>query len=211
MQLSNYKRKENGRRYTPLMKSLSLAIYKQGPKCYRFLQRVFALPVKNTLAKHSAYLLLKPGIDGKLMQLIENKVASFTEIDKYCMLVWDEVSLRPHLQFSPSRDTIDGFVDMELRHPRFATHSLTFMVRGINTRYKQPTAHYYNDSISAADLNKVIVQVTEAVFNTGISYNLKQIVISLNFFRSYCFYALLIDNIRLQIKKIIFRTLLFQF
>lgn len=167
MQISNCDKKENGRRYNSHQKNLALAMYKQGPKSYRFLRRMFILPVKNTVASHCAHLLIRPGIDPKLMKLIKEKVDSFSEIDKYCMLTWDEISLRPHLDYSPSRDVIDGFVGIELRHPIFATHSLTFMIRGINTPYKQPTAHYYNSNLSTFELAKYIKEVTDAVFDAG--------------------------------------------
>lgn len=167
MQIHNCDKKPNGRRYNSDQKNFSLALYKQGAKSYRFMHRSFVLPVKSTLTTHSAHLVIQPGIDPTLMKFITNKVKDFALTDKYCMVTWDEVALRPHLDYSPSRDIIDGFVDIEIRHPLFATHALTFMVRGINVRYKQPVAHFYTCNITGVELALLIRRVTEAVLDTG--------------------------------------------
>lgn len=167
MQIKNCDKKPNGRRYNSDQKNLALAMYKQSPKKYRFLKRIFVLPAKSTLGTHSAHLLLQPGIDPKLMKFIKDKVKDFAVIDTYCIQSWDEVALRPNLDFSPSRDIVDGFVEILVRHPLFATHALTFMVRGINSRYKQPTAFFYTENLLSSELTDLITRVTEAVFDTG--------------------------------------------
>lgn len=168
MQLTNTGRKSHGQRYTPEQKSLCLAIYKQGPKCYRFLQKVFCLPDKRTLYRHSADILFDTGIDPKLLEFIKNKVISFSESDKLCMISWDEKSLKAHLDYSHPRDLIDGFVDSGMkREPKFATHALTFQIRGISKPYKQTIAYFYTNSLNSIELTYLIRLVIEAVLDTG--------------------------------------------
>lgn len=131
MQLKNSGKKSNGRRYTSEEKGLSLVLYKHSPKNYREMRKMFVLPSKRTLGRYSARLVFNAGIDTKLFAHIKEKVKSLSELDTYCTLSWDEVSLKAHLDYSVSKDEIEGFVDMlEVRRPDFATHALTFMIRG---------------------------------------------------------------------------------
>lgn len=168
MQLANTGKKPHGQRYTPEQKSLCLAIYKQGPKCYRFLQKIFLLPDKRTLLRHSANLLFEEGINPNLFKFLKEKVESLSEIDKLCIISWDEQSLKTHLDYNQQRDRIDGFVDSgNMKEPEFATHSLTFMIRGINTCYKQTVAYFYTNAINAVALAELIRLVLDAVLNTG--------------------------------------------
>lgn len=65
-------------------------------------------------------------------------------------------------------DEINGFIEMAgIRKPIFATHALTFMVRGINVPFKQPVAHFYTHAIKSFELAELIVLVLEAVLKTG--------------------------------------------
>ncbi len=168
MQLRNYGKKSKGRRYTPEEKSLALILYKHSPKNYKEMRKVFILPVKRTLGHFSAKLVFNAGIDSKLFAHITEKVKNLSELDTYCSLSWDEVSLKPHLDYNVYRDEIDGLVDMlGVRRPDFATHALTFMVRGINTAYKQPIAFFFTNGLKHYELEELIKLVAKAVLDTG--------------------------------------------
>lgn len=154
-------------------KNLSLAMYKQSPKMYRFLQKFLVLPTKKTLGRHSAKLIFETGVNQKLFSYIKDRVQELPEIDKHCVLVWDEIGLKAHLDYSQSRDLIDGFVDLgDIRRPTFATHSLNFMIRGINTPYKQSGPYYNTDYLKGFELAALVRTVMEAVFDAGKSYSL---------------------------------------
>lgn len=143
MHLRNTGRKPLGRRYTPEEKSLALILYKHSPKNYRFMRKVFILPSKRTLGRPSALLMFGTGVNNKIFALIKEKVKTLSENGRYCALSWDEVSLKSHLDYNVTRDEIDGFVDLAtIRKPVFATHSLTFMIRGIDNPYKQAIGYF---------------------------------------------------------------------
>lgn len=168
MQLKNCDKKNHGQRYTTEQKTLCLGLYKHSPKNYRFMRTIFILPCKKTLGRHCARLLFNSGIDLKFFEMLKEKVTTMADIDKYCTIGWDETALKPHLDYSPSRDVIDGFVEMENeRRPLFATHSLNFMVRGINMNYKQPVCHYYVEGLKSYELAELIKLVIGAVLDTG--------------------------------------------
>lgn len=169
MQLKNAGKHKNAYRFTSEQKSFCLGIYKQSPKTYRnSLRRYFVLPSKRTLGRHSARLMFECGINGKFFGFLETTVRSMVEIDKNCILVWDEMALKPHLDYSESRDIIDGFVEMiSMRRPNFATHALVFMVRGINRSYKEPVAYFYTDDLKSFELVELLKLVGSSVLDTG--------------------------------------------
>lgn len=168
MQLKNSGKKSNGRRYLPEEKSLSFILYKHSPKNYKEMRKIFILPSKRTLGRFSAKLVFNAGIDTKLFANITEKVKPLPEIDTYCTMSWDEVSLKAHLDYSVNRDEIDGFVDMlGVRRPDFATHALTFMIRGINTPFKQPIGYFFTNGLKHFELAEMIRLITKAVLDTG--------------------------------------------
>lgn len=149
-------------------KSLSLSLYKHGPKCYRFMQKIFSLPSKRTLQRHNAYLHFEAGIDDQMLEFIKAKVEDLPEIEKYCIVSWDETSLKANVSYNHENDYIDGFVDLGfMRRPTFVTHSLTFMVRGLYSGYKQSVAFFYTDDLKGFELAEIIRRVIEAVMDTG--------------------------------------------
>lgn len=168
MQLKNCGRSKLGRRYTEKQKSLCLAMYKQGPKAYRFNEQWCCLPTKRTLGRYSAKLIFKAGFDLKTLEAINTIVKDWTQQDKYCTFGWDEVSLTEHLDYCQSMDIIEGFVEVtKTTAPVFATHALTYMVRGIAIPYKQSVGFFYTNGLKSfelAELNKLMIA---RISNTG--------------------------------------------
>lgn len=173
MQVTNRGRPKHGRRYSDKQKSMCLAIYRQGPKVYRFLERGFVLPTKKTLGRHSANMLFKSGVDVKVLEATKNVVKDWPHNDKYCSISWDEVSLKEHLSYDPTQDVIEGFVELpNSRKPDFATHSLTFMVRGINVPFKQSIGYFYTNALHAFELVELVKLMIGAVLPTGKTHKL---------------------------------------
>ncbi|XP_037047176.1 uncharacterized protein LOC119081969 [Bradysia coprophila] len=114
-------------------------------------------------------MMFESGINGKYFKYLGHAVQSMNEIDKNCILVWDEMALTPHIDYSPNRDVIDGFVEMILmRRPSFATHALVFMARGINRQYKQPLSYFYTDGLKHFELVEMVKLVGVAVLDAGL-------------------------------------------
>lgn len=168
MQLHNCGRSRHGRRYTDQQKSLCLALYKQGPRSYRFKEKWCALPTKRTLGRYSADLVLKSGIDSKMFLTLKNIVENWSPQEKMCAVTWDEVSLKEHLDYNHQLDYIEGFVTNEIpKEPIFATHSLTFMVRGIASPYKQGIGYFYTNGLKSFELTELVKLMIERVSITG--------------------------------------------
>lgn len=168
MQLKNASKHRNARRFSPEEKSFCLAIYKQSPKTYRRLQDFFIFPSKRTLGRHSARMLFESGINKDFFEFLTATVNDMEDIDKNCTMIWDEIALKPHVDYNERRDVIDGFVELiEMKRPNFATHALVFMIRGINRAYKEPVAHFYTDGLKNFELAEMVKLVGKAVLDTG--------------------------------------------
>lgn len=199
MQLRNAGRKPHGRRYKPKEKSVCVALYKSGPRSYRFKEdKLMVLPSLSTLSRHTAKLMFRSGICHELFEFIKEKVKDWPAKDLCCSLSFDETHIKSELQYGTVDDEIIGFVELAgIRRPVFATHALTFMVRGINIPFKQPVAHYYTYGLTSRELGELIELVLRAVRSTGKSHaehipkKLDFLLLHLNHqAKSFCFYLL---------------------
>lgn len=170
MQFRNVRRKPHGRRYKLKEKSMCLAMYKSGPRAYRFKEnnKIMVLPSLSTLSRHTAKLMFRVGINPELLSFIKEKVKDWSNTDLLCTFSFDETALKSRLEYSSTDDEIIGFIELAgIRRPVFATHALTFMVRGIHRHFKQPVAYFYTHGLKAFELTELIELVLEAVLATG--------------------------------------------
>lgn len=64
------------------------------------------------------------------------------ERDKFVALIWDEISLQPHLAYDKPHDKIIGFEDWGHRRTRkIADHAITFYLRCLKTGNKMPIGY----------------------------------------------------------------------
>lgn len=75
MQIQQCTRHTKGRRYTDEEKLIALSIMKQSPKCYRFLQRIFILPSKNTLNRMITTLNVEAGVNTQIFEAVKKEVS----------------------------------------------------------------------------------------------------------------------------------------
>lgn len=136
MQLRNAGRKKNGRRYSNTEKSFSVALYKSGPRSYRFKEKFMILPALSTLGRHSANLMFRAGKSAPLLAFIEEKVKDWPEKDRLCTVSFDETALKATLQYNNTLDEIDGFVELaDIRRPVFDRCDSCTVLHGSRNQY----------------------------------------------------------------------------
>lgn len=156
-----------GRRFSEDDKLLALSIMKKSPKCYKLLRKIFALPSSRTIQRLLKNIPVNQGICPFLFNTLKGAVQSLKPIDRYCCLMFDEMSIDSGLSFCPSEDRIHGFV--KNAKPTFTDHALVFMVRGINKKWKQPVAYFFKDATTkATELSCWIKKVIAALLNIGL-------------------------------------------
>lgn len=74
MQINLCTKKSKGRRFSTEEKLIALAVMKQSPKAYKFLQRIFILPSRSTLNKMVSKLDLQTGICPQVFDMLKKEV-----------------------------------------------------------------------------------------------------------------------------------------
>jgi len=170
LQLRETKNSPKGRRFTLEEKLLCLSLYKQSTKSYRLLSKLFILPARKTLSTLLSQIPISTGLDKNLLKVLQENVKTLKEKEKYCVVLFDEVSLEPQLQYDDNVGCIVGFEDNGLdRTQRFADHSLVFMIKGITKNFKQPISYTFCESSTKRyDLANQIKNVLKAVHLSGL-------------------------------------------
>lgn len=92
------------------------------------------------------------------------------KVDKYCCIIFDEMSLDVGLTSSSKTDMIDGFVDFGgARKVQFADHVLVFMVRDICRKWKHAVVYYFVDhTLTGQKPASLIKDFVKAIQRTGL-------------------------------------------
>lgn len=138
-----------GRRYSPIFKQYCLSLYFCSPKAYKDLTalKLFCMPNPITLKRFTHTFYITPGIQNVTFNILKIKTETLKEIDKYCILCLDEMSLKAHLFYNLTRDKIIGFEDLGLHNMCTeqclpACSVAVMLVRGICQSWKQPLAYF---------------------------------------------------------------------
>ncbi|CAG4936128.1 unnamed protein product [Parnassius apollo] len=159
-QLQNTPRKLTGRRWSIDDKVMALSIYKRSTGCYRLLRRLFCLPSEGTLKALLNRIPMKCGINSQIFKTIKDITKNREPEENLCILAFDEMSIRKHLQYNSKQDVIDGYQDHgnQGRTMEPATHALLFMAIGIRKKWKQPLAFYCSGDCVTADRLSVLIK-----------------------------------------------------
>ena len=160
------------RRYTGEEETRALALYFQGPRSYRFLQKRYVLPHPRTLRRKMEKIQMRPGFHDAILALIKEKFTGSSDQDKLCVIAFDEIHLKPRLAYQRSEDIIEGFADHGPlgRSNACADHALVMMVRGITKRWKQPVGFFLSAGTTKATVQQqLLVQCIRRVTEAGLT------------------------------------------
>ena len=125
--------KTKGRRYTTDEKVLALALYKQSGRAYTKLRQLFALPTRHTIMSMLNKVPLNAGYNKLIFDNLKQAVSKLRNRDKMCSVVFDEMSIMPHLDYDKSNDQFYGFQDLDgnTSDLKIADQVLVFYLCGI--------------------------------------------------------------------------------
>lgn len=105
------------------------------------------------------------------MKCLKRSVDKLPTKDRFCNILFDEISLQAALQYDSRRDAIDGLVDLGVeRQQRIADHALVFMLKGLRKKFKQPVCFMFCEGTTPTnDLAVAIKTVIRAVQNIGLT------------------------------------------
>ena len=140
MIITNAGKRKHGRRCTSDERFLCLSIYKRSTSAYRYLCSFLPLPAPRRVRQLLSHIRLDFGVT-KTMKDCLKEIANrmMDPLDKVCILMWDEVSLKLNVQYCVEKDELVGLEDWGTnRTAKYADHALVFMLRGIKTGWKIP-------------------------------------------------------------------------
>lgn len=170
-QLRNVNRTPCGRRWTEEDKAFALSIYKRSPRVYKYLSTYFQLPSSRTLKYILSKIPFDTGVNKILIEQLKVKSDEMHKLDRYCTLVFDEISLSRSFHYEANKKIISGFEDLgELgRTSRAANHALVLMIRGLRKLWKQVIAYYFTtDTILSNNLKYIITNVIVQLQEIGL-------------------------------------------
>ena len=160
------------RRYTDEEMMHALALYFQGARAYRFLQKQFILPSTRVLRKNMERIRLKPGFHEAVLNVLKEKFRGASSADKMCVVSFDEMAIRSKLTYLRGEDMVEGFQDYGhlSRSENVATHALVFMVRGITARWKQAVGYFLSCGPTKASTTKdLLLNCIEKLQEAGMN------------------------------------------
>ena len=163
--------KSKGRRYDIAFKAWALTLYHISGKAYRFLAKLFNLPSKRTLTGIVSKFASDVGFSEKSLYVIKKRVDSLPPTGKVCTLLMDEVSLKSHLFYDASKDSLVGLQDCGNGETSglVANSALVLMARGIIDNWKQPIAYYLvNESCDSIVLKDIISEAILHLESMGL-------------------------------------------
>lgn len=96
----NKGRKPTGRRWTKEEKLTALAIFKRGPRAYRYLSYLIMLPSVRTIQELLRSIPLEPGLSLPILRHLKKCSEKMTVQDRQCILMFDEISLKKRLIYN---------------------------------------------------------------------------------------------------------------
>lgn len=151
---------------------MALSLYKQCQGSYTFLQELFTLPSSRSLRLLLQKVPVHAGVNTVIFSHMFHQQMLLKDVkDKICLLMWDEISLQPHLQYDKINDKIVGFEDWgHKRTQRIADHALVFMLRGIRTGWKIPLSYNFcKNQTKSEQLVRSIKEIVKEVVQAGFT------------------------------------------
>ncbi|CAB3231574.1 unnamed protein product [Arctia plantaginis] len=171
LQFREIKKGDRGRRFTLQEKLVSLSIMKQSSKGYRFLRKIFILPSRQILLQLLHQANIKPGINSNTIEQLKKATEAMKLEDKLCILLFDEMSLKPNVAYNERKDRVCGFVtNGDEVYSEYADHAQVFMIRGLLKNYKQPVAYTFSQAATKGpELAKQLKAVVTALQGAGLT------------------------------------------
>lgn len=111
----------------------------------------YPLPSYRTLCRRIEQKTFEPGLHNEIISFVGSRIRLEPEPSRLCVLIIDEMQLRPKLEFDKGLKRYVGTVSPEIaRHETeqqsLATHALAFLVRGLTVNWKQTVAYLLTPS-----------------------------------------------------------------
>jgi len=160
--------------WTQAEKNFSIGLFYKSPATYKYLRNKqnIILPGVSTIKKWIGNSKCMPGFNIGFLKQLQLKIETMTDEEKYCVVVFDEMSIKKYLEYSKYLDIVEGFEDLghKGRTNQIASLAMVFVARGLYSTWKMPITYYLSASSMKHDvLTEIIIEVVEKLFSIGLS------------------------------------------
>ena len=149
---------KNGVRYHPIIIRYCLRLAGKTPAAYaeiRFDDKnnsgFVILPSRRRLREYKNYIRPRQGFNKNIVHQLKNIVQNFSDVEKYCIILMDEMKIQESLVWDKHTGDLIAFVDLgdtELNYAtlkkseEFSSHILVFLVRSVVNPLKFSLANF---------------------------------------------------------------------
>ena len=138
------------------------------------LSQGYPLPSLRTLYRRTEHINFESGVLKEVFEMLSLKVSSMSELDRFCCLTIDEMSISPGEKFDAKSDSIVGQVTLP-QHSGSATKALVAMLGGVCTRWKQTVGYWFTSN--SCD-GKVFYDLAQEVITDAHNIGLRVLAIT---------------------------------
>ncbi|XP_039291443.1 uncharacterized protein LOC120353042 [Nilaparvata lugens] len=154
-------------------KRLAISIFLRSPSTYRYFREIMILPSESTIRMWlSSKKCHSTGFNKNLFEKIKIKVDTMSDMEKACVLMFDDMSIKQCLEYSPVYDIIEGFQDLGRlgRSNKIAKQASVFMIRGLYYQWKLPIGYFVSEKgLNGSDSSSSIKCCISSLENIGLA------------------------------------------
>lgn len=167
---------KTGSKYPPEVREFCLGLQFRSSSGYDYVREVFKnnLPGRSTLRAWygESDMNAEPGIHIKCIEALARKVTQMEAEGKrlICTLMFDEMHIRKHLQYSHSSKKILGLVSYGENsvEPQLAKQVIVFMISSLNCNFQMPIAYHFISSLNKTERKNLITEVINVLHNADV-------------------------------------------
>jgi len=148
------------------------SIFRRNVSVYKFLCTLLTLPSPETLQKLTSEIVMEPGFHQTVFRTLEKRAARWSAKNRTCVLMFDEVAILKGIYVNSAGGYLDGFEDYGHlgRTSSIATHSLVFMIRGVNLNWKIPIGYFFtHNSVPSEVLKQLLIDAIKMCKSIGLN------------------------------------------
>lgn len=164
-------RHKSGQVWTKIERDFSLLSFYKSPGAYKYWRNTLkiVMPGLTTIHKWIGDIECLPGFNQTILNEIKRKVNAMGESERYCTLIFDEITIKQFLEYSRKHDRIEGFYDHGERKNQFGRQVMLFLIRGIYANWKLPFAYFVSDTtMKNIDLYRALGEALKLLLDAGL-------------------------------------------
>lgn len=166
------------KQYSESVRSFALTLHFHSPRAYTYLRVKFNDNLPHVGTIRNWYMNSgangEPGFCRQSFNTLKGLAAKYKNENKqlFCALVFDEMSIRKHLQWSDSRKQFLGTINYGFKSNNeempLAKNALVYMLNGINANFNIPIAFYFIETLTASEKANQLTEILIALADCNI-------------------------------------------